>query len=429
MPIGGGGGALYEKGLPSFEMSPSDLVPLLGSQGASAYKLDAYFKGSSTFLGFQGGVSYKINEWLSLAAGLRYVTAENTYEGHLTDIEVNMGGVWTRADAIMTGIAGNATGAAVATTGLVTAGAGSLTLAQVQGAGYITALQRAQLEGALTAFGYPATVPVAQADAIFKGAAMKYTATSTLLADQSADVAQSGSGITPYFSVNLTPSENLNIGIKYELATKLDLKNKTKKDLLIGYENDPLTGLPLMSNPITMFPNGAMTRNDMPAMLAIGADYSFPSSLVVSVGMNYFFDKSADYGHKIDADLNSATPSTHIANKDIIENNGMSFQGGLEYNITEKLLISGGYVWANQGVNSKYQSDLTYGLGTQTFGAGGAYSFTDKFQLNLGAGYTMYSEDSKTIDHMVTGIASPIQATESYRKSTFMVAVGVDFRF
>jgi long-subunit fatty acid transport protein len=107
----------------------------------------------------------------------------------------------------------------------------------------------------------------------------------------------------------------------------------------------------------------------------------------------------------------------------------MTIQGGLEYNISEKLLISGGYMWANQGVNSKYQSDLTYGLATQTFGAGGAYSFTDKIQLNLGAGYTLYSEDSKTIDHMVTGIANPIQATESYRKSTFLVAVGVDFRF
>ena len=428
-PIGGGGGAIYEKGLPSFEMGPSDLVPLLGSLGASAYRLDAYFKGTSTFLGFQGGVSYKINEWLSIAAGLRYVSAKNTYEGHLTDIEVNMGGVWTRADVIMAGIATGASGAAVATTGLVASGAGSLTLAQVQAAGYITLAQRTQLEGALTSFGYPVNLPVAQADAIFKGAAVKYSATSNLLGDQTADVTQSGTGFIPYFSVNLSPAENLNIGIKYELATKLDLKNKTKKDLLIGYENDAVTGLPLISNPITMFPNGGMTRNDMPAMLALGVDYSFPSSLVVSLGMNYFFDKSADYGHKIDADLSSATPSVHIANKDIIDNNGMTFQGGLEYNISEKLLISGGYVWANQGVNSIYQSDLAYGLSTQTFGAGGAYSINDNIQINLGAGYTMYKEDTKTIDHFVTGIVTPIEATESYRKSTFLIAVGIDFRF
>ena len=92
MPIGGGGGATYEDGLPSFEMSQSDLVPALAANmGATAYKMDVYFKGSSTFLGFQGAVSYKINDWISLAAGARYVTAKNTYEGYLRDVQVNTG--------------------------------------------------------------------------------------------------------------------------------------------------------------------------------------------------------------------------------------------------------------------------------------------------------------------------------------------------
>ncbi|MCX6254216.1 MAG: outer membrane protein transport protein [Bacteroidia bacterium] len=421
-PVGGGAGALFEKGLPSFEISQSDLVPLLAaSQGASAYRLDAYFKGSSIFLGFQGGISYKINDMLSVAAGLRYVTAKNTYEGHLTDIEVELPGGWTRADIIMTQIAAGATGAAAATTALVTGGAGTLTLAEAQTFGIITATQRAQLEGALTAFGYPVATPIAAADAVFKGAAAKYTATATLLGDQTADVAQTGSGVTPIISVNISPSENLNIALKYEMATKLDLKNKTVKDLLIGYT---ATG-----TPITMFPNGAMTRNDMPAMLTLGVDYKLSSSLLVSLGADYYFDKTADYGHDVDADLNSATPTTHIANKDIIASNGMSIDLGLEYNISEKLLVSGGYVWANKGVNSKYQSDLTYGLGTQTFGAGGAYNITDKIQINLGANYTVYKEDSKTIDHIFSGTGTNIPATESYKKNTFIVGVGLDIRF
>jgi long-chain fatty acid transport protein len=421
-PVGGGGGAVYEQGLPSFEMSPSDLVPsLAASQGASAYRLDAYFKGSSTFLGFQGGISYKISDFISIAAGLRYVTAKNTYEGHLSDIEIQLPGGWTRADLIMTNAAASYTTAAAGSTALVAGGAGSYTFAQAQGAGIITALQRAQFEGALTAVGYPAATPIAQADAIYKGSAAKYSATASLLADQKADVEQTGSGITPFFSVNLSPSENLNIGIKYELATKLDLKNKTTADLLIGYTS---TG-----TPITMFPEGAMTRNDMPAMLSLGIDYKLSESLKLSVGSNYFFDKAANYGHKTDADLNSATPSTPIANKDIITDNGMSLQAGLEYNISKKLLVSGGYVWANKGVNSKYQSDLTYGLGTQTFGGGGAYSFSDKIQLNLGAGYTLYKKDTKVVDHIFSATGANITSNETYEKNTFMVAIGLDIRF
>lgn len=420
-PVGGGGGAEFKKGLPSFEMTPSDLVPSLqASQGASAYKLDAYFKGTSTFMGYQGNISYKINDMISVAVGLRYVTAKNTYAGHLQDIEVLLPSGWTRADAIMNGIAASATGAATATSGLLGAGVpGTLTLAQVQGAGYITALQRAQLEGALTAFGYPVATPVASADAIFKGAALKYTATGKLLGDQSADVAQTGSGVAPIFSVNISPNENLNIAVKFEMKTKLLLTNKTTQDFTVAYDAS--------GNPVTMFPNGEKTHNDMPAMLSVGVDYKLSSGLRLSLGSNYYFDKSANYGHTTDDDLNSATPPVPLSNQDIISRNGMSIQGGLEYNLSQKLLVSCGYIYSNQGANSRYQSDLNYGLGTQTFGIGGAYSFTDKIQVNLGLGYTMYKGNSKHVDHIMG--SSLYQPIESYGKATKMIGLGVDFSF
>lgn len=419
LPVGGGGGAEFKKGLPSFEMTPSDLVPSLASQGASAYRLDAYFLGSSIFFGLQGGVSYKINDWISVAAGLRYVTAKNTYEGHLKDIEVQLPSGWTRADAIMTGAATTYNTAATGSSQLVTAGLGSQTFAYAQSVGAINATQRAQFEGALTAAGYPAATPIAQANAVYKGVSAKYTANATLLGDQEADVTQSGTNIIPFFSVNISPSENLNIAIKYEMATKLDLKNETTKDLLIGYQTD--------GTPITMFPNGAMNRNDMPAMIAVGIDYKVSPELKLSFGSNYYFDRQADYGHKWDHDVNSSTPTVHMDNETMIFHNGFSLQGGLEYNITEKLLVSSGYVWANKGVNDYYQSDLTYGLGTSTFGLGGAYSITEKIQINLGFGYTTYRPDTKLVNHVLgTSLYTP---EESYYKDTKMIAIGVDFRF
>ena len=422
-PIGGGGGALYEKGLPSFEMSPSDLVPLLAaSQGASAYRLDAYFEGSSVFLGYQGGISYKINDWLSVAAGLRYVSAKNNYEGHLSDIEVQLPSGWTRADFIMTGIANLAKGGGDNLTPLVPS-LGGLTPAQAAGAGYISTDQADAIVGGLTSLGVPgaSSLTISQCQVAYYGAEAEYSATATLLGDQEADITQSGSGITPIISVNISPSENLNIGIRYEMATNLELKNKTAKDLLIGYT---ATG-----TPITMFPNGEMTRNDMPAMLTVGIDYKLSSSLKVSLGSDYFFDKAADYGHKVDDDMNSSTPAVPISNSDIIDNNGLSFQFGLEYNVSDKFLVSGGYVWANKGVNSKYQSDLTQGQSTNTFGAGGCYSFTDNILLNFGGGFTVYKEDKKTVDHIFSGDGSNITAQESYMKNVFLIGIGLDFRF
>ncbi|MFN8241537.1 MAG: hypothetical protein U0X39_12420 [Bacteroidales bacterium] len=423
-PIGGGGGAKYETGLPSFELSASDLVPSLASKGATAYRLDPYLEGTSVYLGFQGNVSFKINDWLSVAAGLRYVTAKNTYLGHLQDIEVNLStGGWTRADAIMTSIALSAKGGGDGLAPLISGGLGSLTPAAAATAGYITTAQRDQIVGGLTQLGVAnaSALTISQAQATYYGAQAKYTATATLLGDQEVDAEQTGSGISPVFSVNFTPSENLNIAVKYEMKTRMELVNKTSKDFLMGFTAE--------GNQITMFKDGDVTPSDMPALLTFGLDYKLGSAAKISLGGNYYFDKNADYGHKLDLDNVSSTPSTFVKNKDIMDHNGMSVQAGLELNITDKLLVSGGWSYANKGVNAKYQSDLTYGLATHTIGAGGAYKIMDNLLVNAGVSYTMYMDDEKTIDHVFSGTGALYQARETYAKRTLVVGVGVDFNF
>lgn len=416
-PIGGGGGATFDKGLPSFEMTPSDLVPSLASQGAKAYRLDTYFEGTSVYFGLQGGVSYKINDFISVAAGVRYVMAKNTYDGYLRGIELNMGTaetpVWTRADAIMNGIAGQATTAAQSTTALVGGGAGSLTLAQAEAASIITAQQRGALEGALAGFGSPITVTIATADAVFKGAAAKYTATASLLGDQSAEVEQTGSGITPFISVNLSPADNLNIGIKYEMATKLELENKTTKDFTVGYTSEGV--------PVTMFPDGEKLRNDMPAMLSVGVDYGATEKLNIAAGVHYYFDKSANYGRKLNG--------VFVDNDIIIDKNYYEASAGLQYKINEWLLVSGGYLYAKTGVNNNYQSDLTYSLTSHTGGLGGKVKLFDNLALNLGFAYTYYLDGETTINHLFSATNTVIPARETYFKDTMIIAAGIDLNF
>jgi long-chain fatty acid transport protein len=425
MPIGGGGGATYEDGLPSFEMSQSDLVPALATKmGATAYNMDVYFKGSSIFFGFQGAVAYKINDWLSVAAGARYVTAKNTYEGFLKDIQVNTASGWLDASDIMAGVSAGATTAANGTTGIMTAvpGAAGLTFAQAEAATIITHAQRVAFETALAGLGYPTTLTIQQSDAVFKGSAIGYGNKATLLSDQEVEAEQTGSGVTPFFSINISPSENLNIAIKYEMATKLELENNTTKDLITGFYNEnPET-------PITRFPDGAKIRSDMPAMLAVGAEWRLSEFLKISAGGNYFFDETADYGHYIDeTPENSTDYLVHIDNSEIIETNGMSLQGGAEVKLFENILVSAGYVYANQGVNSLYQSDLTYGLATHTFGAGGAFTITDNIKINLGGSYTLYIDDSKDVDHYFAGVN--MLPTETYKKSAIIIGVGLDLSF
>ncbi len=425
LPIGGGGGAEYDKGLPSFEMSQSDLVPSLAASeyAVNDYRMDVSFKGSSVFLGFQGAVSYKVNDWLSVAAGARYVTAKNTYEGYLRDVQVNTADGWEDASAVISEIAGKAQAGGTSLNQLITNNLGGFTADQLLQADVIDEVTRNTIVGGLTSLGISnaAALTIAQSQTAFYGAARIYGNKATLLGDQEADAEQSGSGVAPFFSVNIAPSENFNIAVKYEMATKLELTNKTTKDLTTGYlGEDP-------AKPITRFPNGAKIRNDMPAMLAVGAEFRLPL-FSVNAGVNYYFDKSADYGHYIDlTPENSTDYLVHIDNEDIIANNGLSISAGAEINVTERLAASIGYSFANQGVNNLYQSDLTYGLSTHTVGAGGAFAFSDNVKLNLGVSYSMYPEDNVKVNHYLGTVN--VMPTETYRKESIIIGVGLDLNF
>ena len=423
-PVGGGGGAIYSKGLPSFEMSPSDVVPALAaSQGATKYRLDAYLDGSSVFFGLQGGVSFKINDMISVAAAVRYVTAKNTYKGHLKDIEILLPSGWTRADAIMNGISTQAKSGGDALIQPISQGIGGITATAAAAAGYISTTQRDAIIGGLTSLGVPnaSALTIAQSQTAYYGSSAKYAQKAILLDDQAVDATQTGSGVTPIFSVNISPSENLNIGIKYEMATKIVLENNTISDFTTGFTS--------AGSPITRFPDGAKTNNDMPAMISLGVDYKIAETVKLSFGSNYFFDKKSDYGHTMDLDNSSSTPSTPVSNSYIIYDGGFSLQAGAEINLNDKLLVSGGYVWANRGVNDKYQSDLTYGLGSNTFGIGGAYSIKDNLQVNLGFGYTFFSQDDQYISHVFEANGQLYMPLETYNKNAMIFAVGVDFSF
>jgi long-chain fatty acid transport protein len=450
--VGGGGAATYKEGLPSFAMGPSDLVPALASKaGVKGYKLNAYFEGTSAFFGYQAGISYKINDWLSVAGGFRYVTAKNTYKGHLTDIQLNMGTqaspTWLAASSVLGGLSANLTSIKGIPTSLapaISGGLGGQNLTVAAGLSPAIAAAKPSIEAALAALGVPAAtiavMPLSTISATVTGATpalndqiASLTASASLVADQAADVEQTGSGYAGIFSVNISPSENLNIAVKFETQTKIKLKNNTAQDLTVGYAakagNVPGALVPDMTQPITMFLDGDITRNDMPALLSLGIDYKLSPNLKLSLGGNYYFDKMADFGHKTDDDLNGATPIVHIPNKDIIGTNGASIQGGLEYNISQKFLVSGGFILSNRGVNEKFQSDLNYYQASKTFGVGGAYNITNKIQLNLGVSTTLYTDATKTTDHMFTGYATPIKSTETYKKNTIMGGIGLDFRF
>jgi len=434
-PVGGGGGATYAKGLPSFEMPISDLVPKLAPKSETDpnykitdYKADINFEGTSVYFGYQAGVSYEINPAISVFAGLRYVTAKNTYKGAITDIMINpstpnlpylgpsYNGAFMRADLFgteqatyYTGVATSYTTAAQKSADIIAynASLGSLSFAQAKAAGVpITDEELAKLEFGLQAAGFDKATPIATAQVVYTSAASKATSGAVQMTglaaqtgDAEVDVLQKGTGFTPILGANLTLAEKLTIAIKYEFLTKIELTNETKVD---G------TG---------SFPDGEVSRADMPALLSIGASYPLTDKLTASLGMNYYFDKSADYNVK-------DTLGNHVPNSSVIDKNNWELAFGLEYNLTDKFLLSGGYLRAQTGVTKDYQNDLTNELSSNTVGLGGQYKFSPAIALNLGALYTMYSDDSKTFNHKLGNMYIPVN--ETYSRATWLVSIGLD---
>ncbi|MFH1213069.1 MAG: transporter, partial [Candidatus Neomarinimicrobiota bacterium] len=353
MPIGGGGSATYEKGLPSFEVDLSKLPAAFAAQGATGYELDVNFEGSSTYLGVQGGVSYKINDMISVYGGARYVMANNSYTGYLKNINLITPIGPVPADNFMNAVATQLSSTASSLQPLIDGGAGIYTLAQAQGAGLLSAAQVAQIEGGLTQVGVdPTGLTISDVQTAYTAKSVYYDKATE---DKEVDAKRSGGGITPIISVNLS-MKDLNVGIRYEMKTTMEMENETKTDD---------TGL---------FPDKAKYGSDLPSQLAVGVSYKMGKLKLMS-DFNYFGNTGVDWdGAEVNFD------------------NSMEAGVAAEYSLTEKLKVSLGGLYSKQGATDESQSDMDFNLDTYTIGGGLLYAVTPKIQVNLGALNTTYFE-------------------------------------
>ncbi len=420
-PIGGGGGALFEDGLPSFEMQVAAVPAGLTAVGipTTQYSFETEFEGTSVYYGIQAGAAYKINDMISVALGLRYVIMKNGYTGYIKNIQINptfpatgftgtmvsAPHFFTSMESYLGAVSLQLGATANSLQPIIGAGAGDTPLANGTALG-LTAAQVATLQGTVAALGGdPTNMTFAQAQAFFAGASTQYATNATAMGanadktgDKEVDATQSGSGIVPIIGVDLH-FDRLNIGIKYEHKASVKVKNSTKVD------------------DVGMFPDGAEVPSDMPSMLSVGAAFDATSKFKVSGGIHMYFDKGAEYGKMIDG--------AYVKNDQVMDKNYMEYALGLEYQITDKFLVSAGYLATRTGVKDIYQSDLSHSLSTNSFAGGVEYKFTEKFALNLGVMNTSYVEDTRDFP----AVAPYPAYTETYNRHAFTAAIGVDISF
>ncbi|MCK5136884.1 MAG: hypothetical protein KAR19_13925 [Bacteroidales bacterium] len=384
--IGGGGGADFTGGLPSFEIPVASLVPMLygslrpldlaieegtgwdpGYSNITGYDMNAAFNGTSMYLGYQLGATYAINDMISVAIGARYVMATNTYEGSLTGITI---------DAPYGGTAPDGT--------------------QTPG----DYLRRV------------ATNPALPAEVV-AGLTANADILDAKTGDAYLDAVQKGSGITPIVGLNIHLSDMLNVAIRYEHHTKLELTNETEVD------------------DVNMFPDGAKSRADLPGMISLGAQLKPIPKLTANLGFTYYLDKSAYYGNvETDADglpvmAEDGISFVQINNKSTIDNNMFEISAGVEYMIIDMVGISAGYSLSNVGINDQYQSDLSFSLNTNSVGGGFVINLGKKLAINAGVVYVMYQDSDVDEAYDLTDEIS-VPYTTNYLKNTMIYAIGVD---
>ena len=345
-PVAGGGSAEFATGLPSFEWNFSALPGMISQMGipTNKYSADIYFKGTSVYFGFQFNVSYALSETFSAAIGARYVSASNTYVGHIRSVSINP----TMPALGMTG-------------------------SMITAKSFFTTMQ-----GYYSAIGNPV------------GAATM-GAYASQMGDREVDAKQTASGFTPILSLDFHPTNNLNIALKYEMATKLEFTNETTKD------------------DVGMFPSGAKTRLDIPAFLSVGANYGIMPGLRATASFDYFFDKSANRNGL----------------EDLINSNTFDLGFGLEYDISDFLLVSAGYLMTKVDVMADYQEDLGFDLSADTIAGGFRLKLSPKFDIDLGVMSVSYKSYSKDITY-VSGTTQLGKYPERYSQTTFAVALGLN---
>lgn len=394
--IGGGGGkCAFEDGLGSFE-SQAALLPLLGAEmGIRSYSMDSYMRGRQYYYGFQVGAGYKITDNLSAFVGGRLVYATCNYYGYVRDISVNH-----PASGEMTGASG---------------------LFAAQMAGYLE--QAGQLEAAAQQAAAAGNAELAAQYAAqaqqAAGAAGQMGVLSAATEDVALNCDQTGWGFTPVLGLDYKIGK-FNFAAKYEFKTKIRLENRAANSA----SADRLAML-------DRYRDGRKVKEDIPALLTLGAQYEILPSLRVMAGYHHFFDKQA---------------SQEGGSQELLESGSREILAGAEWDISDRVQLSAGWQNTHYGLTDAYMKDMSFNVSSNSLGVGLGIRATKRIKVNVAYFHTFYQDYDRTTDDY-NGISSTVAAAvgqpaadalvasgalkggDSFTRTNKVFGLGVDFTF
>ena len=235
------------------------------------------------------------------------------------------------------------------------------------------------------------------------------------------DVDQKGWGFTPLVSINYHQGP-LTLSARYEFRTKLNPENSTNvldaglgNGLVAKVAAVPVYGeatlmkikealAPQMAAATAAFQDGACTRYDMPALLAVAAGYEFTPKLRAALEYHFFDDKNAKMANDRQKELKHGTHE---------------ILAGVEYDINEKFTVSCGGQRTDYGLSDGYQQDTSFACDSYSLGLGGAWNINEKVRLNVSYFCSLYSDYNKQAAF----------GQETYSRTNHVIGLGLDYKF
>ena len=378
---GGGGKASFNEGLPSFERQIAILPALINQQlptfstllgqqetPATSYSMQSYMSGHQYNFGLQLGVAYKINENLSVFGGARFNYIYNKYEGNITNISADVNGNSQNLYEYFGSKAKLLTEKAAALQAQAVAAKTQADAYQAQANAATDPTAKAQLQAAANQYAAGAQQASAGAKMVSAGAD-KLNSSKELVKDRYVEVSQRGWGITPILGIDYRTGK-WNFAARYEFTTKFNIENNTKRDDTQKYEN------------------GVNTPNDIPGILALGAQYEVLKNLRVMAGYNHYFDKEARMDNN---------------KQRFLKHNTQEFLAGVEWDINPSVTVSAGGQRTLYGLgDGKYLTDLSFVTSSYSFGVGAKIKVAKNAHLNVAYFFTNYSKFTKNYEDAIT---------------------------
>ncbi len=218
-------------------------------------------------------------------------------------------------------------------------------------------------------------------------------------------------------SAHVRPLPNMNIGMKFEYHTPLDVKNNTK----IMEVPKKLWDMEDVRKGLESYSHGAVSKKTMPMLASIGISYLFFSKLKVEIDFTYFFNKATDWG-------------TDKYNEIISQkfNDGYDVGLAVEYEIINGLKMSVGSTYSVSGRTEKSSNDVDIGLDAITLGFGVTYAFTENLQVKAAAMHVFFR--SQTFENDTSKVPDAdkktwLEGKTLLSESTWIAAISATYRF